>query len=64
MFGSASSSSAFISSVSGTASSAPIGPITNAQKTSDRNVRVSERFTASARIFGWMTDWMMKLITE
>jgi hypothetical protein len=48
----------------GTASNAPIGPITNAQKTNERNVRVSERFTASARIFGWMTDWMMKLITE
>ena len=64
MFGSTSSSSAFVSSVIGMASTAPIGPITKDQKTSERNVRVSERLSVSAMTFGWITDWMMKLITE
>src|SRR3954454_18285279 len=64
VFGSTSSSSALVSSVSGIASTAPRGPITNVQKISERNVRVSERLTASATYLGWMIDWITKLTTE
>jgi hypothetical protein len=61
--GSASISSAFTSSESGIASTAPKGPRSQAQNTRDRKVSVVDRPTASPTTLGWMIDWMMKLIT-
>ncbi|SKX82332.1 Uncharacterised protein [Mycobacteroides abscessus subsp. abscessus] len=52
------------SSVSGMARSAPSGPITQAQKISDKNVTVVVRPTESPTNLGWITDWITKLIAE
>ncbi|SLH07526.1 Uncharacterised protein [Mycobacteroides abscessus subsp. abscessus] len=58
-----SSSTAWSSSVNGMASRAPSAPRTQVQKISDRKVTVTLRPTASPTYFGWITDWMTKLIT-
>ena len=62
--GSASTSTARTNMVIGSASSAPRGPSTNVQKTNEMNVRVTERLRASAWNFGWITDWITKLIAQ
>jgi hypothetical protein len=46
------------------ASSAPSGPMIHAQITRDRKVRVSDMSTASPTNFGWITDWITKLMTQ
>src|SRR5690349_15457232 len=62
--GSMSSRTAFASTVSGIARIAPSGPITQVQKISDTNESVAVRPTTSPTTFGWMTDWMITLITQ
>ena len=59
-----SSSRAFVSTLNGMASSAPSGPITQVQKISDRNETVADNPTTSPTTFGWMTDWIITLITQ
>ncbi|MNU04378.1 hypothetical protein D3C72_2487610 [compost metagenome] len=49
--------------MSGTASTAPTGPMMKDQTTRDRKVTVADRPTASPTILGWMIDWMTVLIT-
>jgi len=44
------------------ASSAPSGPMTQAQKSSDTNVRLTDSPTVSPTTFGWMTDWITTLM--
>ncbi len=61
--GSASTKSALVSRLNGTASSAPTGPTTHVQNTRDRNVNVGERPTESPTTRGWMMDWITKLMT-
>src|SRR5205085_2041206 len=62
--GSMSTSSAFVIKDSGIANTAPSGPITQVQKTSDRNVSVTDNPTASPTNFGWITDWITTLTVE
>ena len=45
------------------ASSAPSGPSTQVQNTTERNDMVTDRPTASPTNFGWMTDCRTKLMT-
>ena len=49
--------------VSGIARIAPIGPITTAQNSTEKNVMVWLRFTALPTTRGWITDWMTALMT-
>ncbi len=49
--------------VSGIARIAPIGPITTAQNSTEKNVIVWLRLTAFPTTRGWITDWMMPLMT-
>ena len=62
--GSESMSTALKNRVSGTARIAPSGPMTADQNIRDRNVTVVFSPTASPVIFGWITAWATKLITE
>jgi hypothetical protein len=52
-----------INSVAGIASNAPNGPSTQAQNTSDTNVRAVDKPTASPTNRGWINDCTTKLIT-
>ena len=44
------------------ARTAPSGPSTQAQNTSETKVSVVDRPTASPTTLGWMTDWITRLI--
>ena len=62
--GSISTRTALKNRLIGTARSAPSGPSTQAQNTSETNVRVVDRPTACPTTRGWITDWMIRFTTE